>query len=262
MKLANRVLEWAIGLLALTMLALALVLVIQVMARNSPAAPSSTAAAAQAYLSPDAYPPTPLGLPYPPPTLLAPSPVPPPSADELSAVFGTEEARWATHTGHQTATASVWTPGPNHEPVFGEQLIQDPKGRFRLKLASGWRAYLGGDPIIQNYEADSLPPGGLKIQLGISQLATGQSFEQWQAQWIALEASPDFAGANATISEPQLFALGQYTGTTYTITSSYLPVMEILLLDKSQVAIIGLTPANSPAIDEALRMLATLQLLP
>jgi hypothetical protein len=131
------------------------------------------------------------------------------------------------------ATASAPPPRPTPGPVIGPQTITDPAGNYRLELSSGWWASLGGETILTNYDEDKVPnvhtfpPDGLKIQIGVGQLQAGQTFQQW------------------------------------TIITPDDPVVEIdLPSNDGRVIVLGLSPADSPAMPDVLAMLASLEILP
>ncbi len=189
-----------------------------------------------------------------------PTPAPTLSPPEVTATWGA----WIAE-----ATASVPTPLPTPGPLIGPQIIYDPSGQFTMTLLSGWRAYVGGTTVIINYDDEQLsdvhtfPPGGLKIQIGVGELDPGESFEQWLSNWIAISLSPppDSGLPNLTATEPQPYTLGNYDGVTYIINDEY-SIMEIVLsLSAERVMVIGLTPADSPALPEALSMLSTVEAL-
>jgi len=143
---------------------------------------------------------------------------------------------------------------------------------YSLKLLPGWYAYSGngGEDSITNYDMEAITdlnrfqPGDLKINIGAGKLEPGQSFQQWVAHWITVEASPspDSSMPPATATEPQPYTLGHYEGIAFFVTGQ-LRVMEIVLPwgDKG-VMVIGLMPADSSAISEALSMLSTIDYLP
>lgn len=196
---------------------------------------------------------------YPPPPI-----IPTISETELAELSATNLAE-VTAIVAKTLTAQ---PTPTDQGgIVGEAIIYDPLQRYRLQLPSGWRAWPDETTIIVNYNQDiesahEFPSGGIKVQIGVGKLADNKTFEEWQTEWIALEISPDFAGSGVTASTPQPFTLGNYEGTAFFIKTPSLQIMEINILRKDQIIIIGLTSADSIALNDALAMLATLEILP
>lgn len=198
------------------------------------------------------------GQPYPPPQTIVPSKITPSPAVSPTDPDVEATAMVATLIAEMTASAPT--------PISGNSIIYHPSGVFSLKLLPGWFALVGESMSIVNYdyaEAEQLgtvPPGGLGIQIGVDRLLEGQTFEQWQARWVALETSPDVAWSGTVASSPSPYQLGQYTGSMFTLTGPFPTIIEIDLLSHGQIVIIGLAPADSPALQEALEMLATLEI--
>ena len=169
-----------------------------------------------------------------------------------------------TATSEPTATS---TPLP-------DGLIYDPVNRFSVKLLPGWYANtpdanaIIGVTTISNYDMDRIdnrPPGGVSIHISVGQLDAEQSFEQWLSDRRARETSPEYGAGGVTLTEPQPYTLGRYTGVTYTALDSFSNegVMIIYLLTSDRRIVgIGLRPADSPVLLDALSMLSTVDVSP
>jgi hypothetical protein len=185
------------------------------------------------------------------PTSVSPLPTPPP---------------WAI-----TPPAPTPTPGA----VVGPQSVYDPLNRFSVKLLPGWYAYVpdanavGGITTITNYDLnriDNRPPGGLSIQISIGQLGAEQSFEQWLSDRRALETSAENGSFGVTLTKPQPYTLGRYTGFTYTahdpLPSGESVTVIYLLTSDGRIVGIGLRPVGVPALSDGLSILSTIEILP
>jgi hypothetical protein len=158
------------------------------------------------------------------------------------------------------------TPSPTPEGI--PYLITDPVNHFSLILLPGWHAHVGGTTVIFNYDDENFggegnfPPGGLKIQFGVGDLEPKQSFEQWLAKWIAssIAPPPGSSSPSLTATEPRPYTLGKYRGVTYFIDADP-RIMEIVFpLTDGRIMVIGLMPAGSLALPEALSILSTLDI--
>lgn len=172
------------------------------------------------------------------------------------------------------STVRLSTSEPLHTPVSppastptleGATCFINQIAGFTLQLPSGW--YIEGpwdtefQNLFYNYDPNlygsegNFPPAGQKIDLNVSPLETGISFEQWLAERRNNESS---AGpVEIQLSEPVPYTLGKYTGVAYTATG-YGDVFIIHLSGDQKLISIGLWPAGSSAQQEALAMLATL----
>jgi hypothetical protein len=139
-----------------------------------------------------------------------------------------------------------------------------------LQLLPGWHAAVGGTTVIVNYDETNLgsegdfPPGAMKIQIGVGVLEQGQTFEQWLSNWISVSvaAPPDSGLSPITATWPTRSTIGRYEGVTYFLNGQP-RVQEIILpLNDGRIIIIGLTPADSPALPEALSILSPLNVSP
>ncbi|HLB46157.1 MAG TPA: hypothetical protein VJL59_03935 [Anaerolineales bacterium] len=269
MKRLSDFLQVVLGVAFLAVFALVLVVVFRAVSQGGVGGAPAATQPAQGYPPPQEtveIPATPSPLPpgYPPPVT---------SAVEATAWHSTQVAQStalaATVAAEIIATSCAPTPTPQGALV-GPQTIRDPGGHFSLTLLPGWYASAVGITVITNYDTEKIsdvhtfPSGGLKIQIGVGKLESGQSFEQWLSNWIAVSISPppDSGLPGLTATEPQPYILGNYEGVTYFINDEY-RIMEIVLpVRDRRVIIIGLTPADSPALTEALSMLASLEVLP
>ena len=156
---------------------------------------------------------------------------------------------------------------------MGPQAIYDPLNRFSVKLLPGWYAYapdakaIAGVTTISNYDMnliDSRPPNGLSIQISVGQLGVEQTFEQWLSNWRALETSPENGAFGVTLTEPKPFMLGRYQGVSF--IGKVLNGPDTLEIDvvtgDNRVAVIGVSPADSPLITKVLSMLSTIEISP
>jgi hypothetical protein len=169
-----------------------------------------------------------------------------------------------TVTSEPTATA---TPHP-------DGLIYDPVNRFSVQLLPGWYAitpeaiFAVGVTSISNYDqrlVDEPPPGSVRIDITVSELDAGQSFEQWLSNQRALETNPDLGGGGITLTEPQPYTLGRYTGVTYIGTDSFsndAVTLIYLLTSDGRIVGIGVSPAGALALPDVLSMLSTLDVSP
>jgi hypothetical protein len=267
MKRTWSLLQAAAGLVLLAALALGLVAAFRAVRSNGLADAPAGTQALEGYPLPEVttYPPT--GYPPPPATL------PPPEATAIQATFDAE-ATMVMATMIAEMTASAPPPLPTPGPIVGPQTIADPVNHFSLNLLSGWRASvpspnaLAGVTDIVNYDVETVedihgyPLGGLKIQIGAGKLPSGQSFDQWLSDWLTYRTI-EFPGPRPTPTEPIPYQLGSYEGVTFTRIGLDYPVMEIALpLSNERVMSISLVPADSPALEEALSMLSTLEVSP
>ena len=182
-----------------------------------------------------------------------------------------------TPTPYPTPWPPDFTPSPTSTPSPTPEgipaIIYDPLNRFSVTLLPGWYAYtpdanaVAGVTTISNYDKrliDDPPPGSLSIQISIGQLEPGQSFEQWLSNWRLIETSPEYGAFGVTLTEPRPYTLGRYDGVTFIGNAPNSPsVLEIdLLTSDGRVAVIGLSPADSPILTEALQMLSTIEISP
>ncbi len=167
-------------------------------------------------------------------------------------------------------------------PVLSRQLAspkyteyEDPLYRYRLMIPETWHASptpenaLYGAAVFYNYDPDlaeaagKVPVNAIKIQIGVAPLLDQQDFRNWTMKWMTFEVNNDAVRDDGLSirGSIQSIKIGDFHGITYIVDQPQRsPVMEIdLMLNNTQVMVIGLSPANSPAIDDALAMLATVQ---
>jgi len=158
-------------------------------------------------------------------------------------------------------------------PLTG-QIYIDPLYHYRLKLAPDWHVSptpsdaLFGVAILYNYDPDEieqrsiLVTDSLKIQIGVGPLRQGQSFDEWVVQRIADETTSEYAFVNhLTASQLWSVQVSHYSGVAFILQGGASPpVLEIDLSHGNQVMSIGLLPADSSRLPEALAMLATLEM--
>ncbi|HET7088071.1 MAG TPA: hypothetical protein VFL17_05430 [Anaerolineae bacterium] len=163
------------------------------------------------------------------------------------------------------------TPSPTPEGI--PAIIYDPLNRFSITLLPGWYAYtpdakaIVGVTTISNYDkrlVDEPPPGSVRIQISIGELKPEQSFEQWLTDWRVIETSPEYGAFGVTLTEPQPFTLGRYQGVSFignALNSASVLEIDLVTSDK-RVAVIGVSPADSPLLSEVLSMLSTIDISP
>ncbi len=214
---------------------------------------------------------------YPPPagTSGAP-PYPPPESTlttPLAALQTEENQRNATLYAESTALTNhripTWTAQaqasvqPTSTPLpSGEQCFVDRYDHISLWLPSGWRGMgedrKGTDYFFNYSEADlpprgGFPPGGIKVEIEFAQVKAGQTFEQWYSDLVARMA-PD-------APTPYPYELGKHKGYAQDLQGDEVGSMVITLpRGDGGVVLIGLMPANSPALSDALKMLSTLDI--
>jgi len=164
------------------------------------------------------------------------------------------------------------TPSPTPEGI--PAIIYDPLNRFSVTLLPGWYAYtpdakgIVGVTTISNYDkrlVDEPLPGSVRIHISIGVLDAGQSFEQWLSDRRALETNPDLGGGGVTLTEPQPYTLGRYTGVTYIGYESFSNdsfTIIYLLTSDGRIVGIGVRPVGALALPDVLSMLSTLDVSP
>lgn len=194
---------------------------------------------------------------YPPPPL-----IPTISETELAELSATNLAE-VTAIVAKTLTAQ---PTVEEMPIEGDKVIYDPTGQMKLNLRKGWRAYISTNITITNYDAEKISHADsldqVKIKLGIGELPNGQTYSEWQADWILAETSPsdDFSGQTATVPIP--INLGSNEGYTYFLSDGRGSQEIHLIIDTRRIVIIQITPSNSGFVNEVLEMLSTITIIP
>jgi hypothetical protein len=163
------------------------------------------------------------------------------------------------------------TPSPMSEHgVVGPGCFVDKTNHLSLQLASGWNAQTSGDfgyggtTSLYNYgpdavkssrDAGSYPPGGVKVTISTTMLKSGQSFEDWLSGWSA----PKTPGVILPPPDYQPYTLGKYEGVSRLVSNDTGGTLEIILpLNDGRVVVIGVSPADSPSLSDALSILSTL----
>jgi hypothetical protein len=180
--------------------------------------------------------------------------------DQLHMQAAESDSIQGTHLVSEDTAARVYT---------------DPLYNYQIAIPTDWRVSptpadaLYGAAIFYNYDPDyaddvgHLPPDALKIQIGVAPLLARESFQDWVAKWAYFEIDNDAsAGLKLAIhDDPAPVAVGPFEGFAYTINSPYRPsVLEInLQLSSQQVMVIGLSPADSPAIPVAMEALSSIR---
>ena len=152
----------------------------------------------------------------------------------------------------------------------------DPLYSYSLILPKDWYAssppllndILYGVSIFINYNPDELsdhkvqPEGGLKIQIGIGKLRVGYSLNDWILERIAEETTSEAVKEFGYISsEPEIIQIDGNSRSVFMFAAKDKPhILEINLLTDDQITSIGVTPADSPYIEEALQIISSLDL--
>lgn len=186
----------------------------------------------------------------------------------------------ATYVVQATATtAALMTAMPTLVPTLtplpsGQRCYVDPVNNFTLLLNPGWQANppptgaANGDTILYNYNVEAvggsevggggdLPQDAMKIQMAVGELNTNQTFEQWLSDRINVYGT-SAAPTPLTTTVPSPYTLGRYSGVSFLISGYGPNALEIALPINGSVAVIGLIPADSPTLPEAVSMLSTL----
>jgi hypothetical protein len=165
-------------------------------------------------------------------------------------------------------------PTPTPTPAGVSYIITDTVNHFSATVLPGWYASIpdamavGGVTSISNYNqrlVDEPPPGSVRIDITVSELDAGQSFEQWLSNQRALETNPDLGGGGITLTEPQPYTLSRYTGVTYIGHDSFsndAVVIIYLLTSDRRIVGIGVRPVGALALSDVLSMLSTLEVSP
>lgn len=147
--------------------------------------------------------------------------------------------------------------------------IYDDIHHFTIYLPPGWSYSLspyGGAMLLANYEniSDYLPDGGVLIELGAGAMPLGQTITQVVESRLAYERSFEDGISDAVFSTPEPFTLGAYTGLSYVISPTFGIKIRTIFLESKDGRLMGINikPADSPALPEALQVLATVELLP
>jgi murein DD-endopeptidase MepM/ murein hydrolase activator NlpD len=151
----------------------------------------------------------------------------------------------------------------------------DPRYSYTLEVPEGWRIEPTpadsdyGVAVLYNHDPEllerspSIPvPNPIKIQIGIGSYAPAPTFADWLAQRIMDEFNAD-RGVSAA-SQPQPVMLGSLSGQAFLLQGGTSP--QVLEMDfpvgNASALSIGITPADSGALDSALKVLDTLRLPP
>ena len=155
------------------------------------------------------------------------------------------------------------TPTPIRE-FFGPGCYVDTNiDHFGLSVAYDWilnpSSEEGGTAYIYNYTHEEIkadhgfvehPPGSMKIDFSFVTLSSGQSLEEWMKAWFPPDEMEQF----------QPYTLGRYNGVSRSVPNEYGGFINILLVDGDRVFYVNLSPADSPTLEEALEMVATLEI--
>jgi len=209
--------------------------------------------------------------------LVSPVQTPPPAATALVSPIQTPLPSVTPVAVTPTRSPGPVTPEstalPTPGPLVGPGTLYSPITHFSLTLSSGWYATIPDtrsasviDIANYNFYIERRPPNGISIQIQAGPLPTGQSFEQWLADYRVRETSPDNGAFGVTLTAPQAYKLGRYEGVTYVATGQGESVLVLAIPSgDGWIAVISLSPydaSNSPssAFTEALFMLSTIQI--
>lgn len=159
-------------------------------------------------------------------------------------------------------------------PLLSEGWVYDPLNHFKIQVPAGWYAYtpsagaVSGVTRINNYSSSqNEPPGWVTIQLSAGNLAPGQTLEQWMQAWRETRLQAEDRLVEITLTEPEPIQIGAYHGFSYfgippADLEFNVSTWEIdLAAADGRIMVIGIKPADSPAVPEALRLLDTLDIL-
>jgi hypothetical protein len=95
----------------------------------------------------------------------------------------------------------------------------------------------------------------MKIEISSTELKPDQSFEKWLSEW----AAPKTEGVILPPAEYQPYTLGKYNGVSRLVSNDTGGSLEIILsLSDGRVIVIGISPADSSSLPDALSILSTL----
>jgi hypothetical protein len=199
-----------------------------------------------------------------------------PSAQQSTPIKGslleTDQAYSLSATLTAIARPTITVPPTYTYSVNRSVCFIDPSLGFSLNLASGWYAsswydsntgvssvtlfnYDYKNPTIPN---EVIPKGGMKVSLDVLDLVQGTDFDQFVEDRIKDNESATDNRLN--ITNPISYTLGTYSGVAFSASGYGPDVMEIILINGNRIAIIGLMPADSPAMQEAISILSSLDL--
>lgn len=156
----------------------------------------------------------------------------------------------------------------------------DPLYGYQLDIPADWHTYppqagaLIGATVMSDIDLDpqvtgdasavpaAIDAANVKVQLGLAPLPPGQSLAHWAANWIDFQTTDEeFAPLALEFTPPQTITVGQYSGLSYIITEpDGSTVREILLpIDDAQVLVVGIRPAYSARLNDALALLQTMR---
>jgi hypothetical protein len=150
---------------------------------------------------------------------------------------------------------------------------------FSVTLLPGWYGTppdpkaIGGATDIVNYDLCHIeyrPPNGLEVQISGSSLPADQSFEQWLSNDRSQATSPTNGAFGVTLTAPEPYKLGKYTGVSYVATSQAGESALVIVIQPVDgwVLGIGVSPYDKvsnpplPAFSDALAMLNTITISP
>ena len=204
----------------------------------------------------------------PPSSLQGVSPLPIVSPAPAQSMFITQATAAAEATAFTIAHAPTPIPPTSTPLPDGTTCYVNRLADFTLKLLPGWRTESIWDtqPTVSfyNFHTESFgsrkppPPNWAAFVVSVYFLPADKSFDQWLSERRALEEAS--IPISLTLSEPYSYTLGYYQGVSYTIAGGDEKSLSIKLNGGSKVIDIGLIPAQSLAIDEALSILSTLDI--
>jgi len=171
------------------------------------------------------------------------------------------------------ATASAQGPTPTPIVLVGPRTLVDGTRQYSLELPEGWWAVAVAGTTLTNYDSDKLtdvhqlPPGGIKVYLGIGSLdglSVNELIENKKAREVAAynEDAPGSAD-NLKFTDVQPLQLGPHPAFEYYMTTPEQFVIRYIVLSQDdRIITIAISPADSRAMDEALMILSTLTFLP
>jgi hypothetical protein len=167
---------------------------------------------------------------------------------------------------------------PQAQGLIGPACYVDPLNRFSLRLPKGWQADQppsadadAGLSVFYNFlvgqlKSDNgsieLPENALKVQVAAFDLAADETLEQWvSGARNRLISSDPQTQPGATAGSPYSYRIANFDGLAYYAAdaSGYKRLLIHLPAGDQRLLVIILSPAQSPAIPQALMMLESLK---
>lgn len=193
--------------------------------------------------------------------------------DELPSSLGTVE------DGTQTNQAFVEQEAIKFDGSYLSGPLQyvDPRYSYSLDIPASWIIY-PSDPAaiiasahLCNYDPQVIedqqlerPPSAICIQLGVGLIEENESFTEWVIRKRASELDPNYSGQGVRQASKITSAkIGIKVSASFLLSNTDgSEVLEIDVPGETSVVVAAISPADSPAIADAINILNTLALLP